>query len=89
MAAKANEGGPEEASRKVASGGKGKNRAVRRKSDRLLVSQRMWNLLKAALNRRERRGTQRDIGQLLKPLRAARGRMDAPTFWAKRPKMDK
>ena len=36
MAAKANEGGPEEASRKVASGGKGKNRAVRRKSDRLI-----------------------------------------------------
>ena len=34
-AAKANEGGSEEASRRLASSEKGKNRAVRRKSDRL------------------------------------------------------
>ncbi len=38
MAAKTNEGGSPEASRRLASGEKGKNRAVRRKSDRLLVS---------------------------------------------------
>ena len=37
MAAKANEGGSSEASRRLASEEKGKNRAVRRKSDRLLV----------------------------------------------------
>ena len=37
MAAKTNEGGSEEASRKLSSSEKGKNRAVRRKSDRLLV----------------------------------------------------
>ncbi len=36
MAAKTNEGGSEEASRRLASGEKGKNRAVRRKSARLL-----------------------------------------------------
>ena len=36
MAAKTNEGGSEEAGRRLASGEKGKNRAVRRKSDRLL-----------------------------------------------------
>ncbi len=37
MAAKTNEGGSEETSRRLASGEKGKNRAVRRKSDRLLA----------------------------------------------------
>ena len=40
MAAKANEGGSEEASRRLASGEKGRNRAVRRKSDRLLYLRR-------------------------------------------------
>ena len=35
MAAKTNEGGSEEASRRLASSEKGKNQAVRRKSDRL------------------------------------------------------
>ena len=36
MAAKTNEGGSPEASRRLASGEKGRNRAVRRKSDGLL-----------------------------------------------------
>ena len=41
MAAEANEGGPEEACRRLASGGgKGKNRSVRPKSDRLRASDR-------------------------------------------------
>ena len=47
MAAKTNEGGSEEASRRLASSEKGKNRAVRCKSDRLLTQDKESKAMKA------------------------------------------